>query len=131
VLRRSETTERNEAYEPFSAPCSSSWMRLVIHRRQLIEIEMGVSLRSRQTGVTEHFLNNSEIGPAVQEMGREGMAQTVRTDLHCNPRLAQPLLDYSADAPRRQASAAAIQKYRGVAFARAIPRCALFHRVRF
>jgi hypothetical protein len=41
-------------------------MRFIVHRRQLIKIQMSVALGGRQTRVTEHFLNHPQIGAAVQ-----------------------------------------------------------------
>lgn len=39
-----------------------------------------VELRSREIGMAEHFLNTSEVGPALEEVRREGMPEQVRVD---------------------------------------------------
>ncbi len=40
-------------------------MRFIIHRRQLVEIQMGVALRRRQARVAEQLLNHPEIRAAI------------------------------------------------------------------
>ena len=41
---------------------------------------MGVNLGGADAGMTEHLLYCQEIGTAFQQMGREAMAERVRTD---------------------------------------------------
>ena len=51
---------------------------LIVDLRQMLEIEMGIDLRGRDTGMTEHFLHRPQIAGALQHMGREGMTQLMR-----------------------------------------------------
>ena len=46
-------------------------MTLAIHLQQAVDIEVGVALCRAQPCVTEQFLNRPQIGPRLQEMGRE------------------------------------------------------------
>jgi hypothetical protein len=41
---------------------SGPWMELSMDRFQALLIDMGVNLRGRNIGVTEHFLDNAQIG---------------------------------------------------------------------
>jgi hypothetical protein len=41
---------------------------------------VGVELRCREIGMTEHFLNTSQVGAALEQMRRERVPQEVRVD---------------------------------------------------
>lgn len=41
---------------------------------------VGVELGCRKIGMAEHFLNGSEVGSSLQEVGREGVAEEMRVD---------------------------------------------------
>jgi hypothetical protein len=40
--------------------------------------DMGVNLRGRDVGVTEKLLHRAQIGAAIKEMAREGVAEHMR-----------------------------------------------------
>ena len=48
-------------------------------------IDVGVDLGRRDVGVAEQLLNNTEIGPVAEEVGRKGVAQEVRVDVGLDP----------------------------------------------
>lgn len=49
-------------------------MRLIIYRRELIQIQMGVALGGREARMPEHLLYNSQIRAAVEKVRGKGMA---------------------------------------------------------
>ena len=55
-------------------------MRFLVHREQLRRVDVRVALGRAQTRVAEQLLNGAQIGAALQQMGRKGMSQRVRTD---------------------------------------------------
>ena len=56
-------------------------MRCAIAFANLLNGDQGINLGGRSGGVTQEFLDNTNIGAAIQEMSCEGMAQGVRTHL--------------------------------------------------
>lgn len=52
-------------------------MRLTVGRTQTFDADVRVELRRRQRRVAEEFLHHTEIGPALEEVGRGGMSETV------------------------------------------------------
>ena len=49
---------------------------------------VGVQLGRRKIGMSQHFLNGSEVGAPLQQVGGEGVAQEVGVDaLRLEPRL--------------------------------------------
>ena len=55
-----------------------TWMRLIVHLRQVLKIEMRIDLRRSNTGMSQHFLYRTQIAGALQHMGCERMTQLVR-----------------------------------------------------
>ncbi len=55
-------------------------MRLVIDIGQMIQGQMGVPLRGRQTGMAQKFLYRPQVSPHLQEMGGKRMAQGMGRD---------------------------------------------------
>ena len=47
---------------------------LVVSFHQPVNRQVRVFLGGRQAGVAQHLLNGTQIGPAFQQVGREGMA---------------------------------------------------------
>lgn len=47
---------------------------------EFIGQDVGIDLRRGDVGVTEKGLHNPEVRPALQQMGRVGMAERVRVD---------------------------------------------------
>src|SRR3989449_6043713 len=55
-------------------------VRLVVGLHQPVERDVGVALGRGQRGVAEQLLDRAQVRAAVQEVGREGMAERVRRD---------------------------------------------------
>jgi hypothetical protein len=49
-------------------------MRAIIDRSQLVRGQVRIFLRRAQRRMAEHFLNRSEIGAFIEEMGGKRMA---------------------------------------------------------
>src|SRR5258706_7222951 len=112
-------------------PISPSRVRLVINRGQLIQVQMRITLRRRQTGVAKKLLNHSKIGAAVQQVGGKAVAQPVRTHLDLNPGQLQMLFDDPRHTPGGNSRTAIVEKHHGFAFAGIIPPLALLVGVAF
>ena len=52
-------------------------MALAVHREQLGRVDVRVALRRAETRVAEQLLNRAEVGAALQQVRREGVAQRV------------------------------------------------------
>ena len=48
-------------------------MVALVDRAEVIPIDMGVDLRRREIGVTQHLLHRAQIGAALQEMSGKGV----------------------------------------------------------
>src|SRR5947209_6029887 len=62
-------------------------MELLVDRSQILTIDVSVDLRRRDVGVAEHLLHGTEIGTALQQVRREGVAEGVRRNVFLDPRL--------------------------------------------
>ena len=60
---------------------SRSWMELPMHRLQALLIDMGVNLRSRNIGVAEHLLDNTQIGAVPEQVRGETVPKQVRINV--------------------------------------------------
>lgn len=56
-------------------------MKLAMHGFQSLLIDMRIDLRRRNVGVTEHFLDDAQIGAVPQQMRREAVPQKVRVNV--------------------------------------------------
>lgn len=56
-------------------------MKLPMDSFKPLLIDMRINLRCRNVGVTQHFLNNAEIGAVPEEMRREAMPEKVRVNI--------------------------------------------------
>ena len=85
-------------------------MRLAIHLNELRRVDVGIALRCADAGVAQQLLNHTQIGAALQQVGRKGMAQRMRTDVgeraeHRNVPAQQPI-----DAPPGEPPPARVDK---------------------
>ena len=53
-------------------------METVVNRLEPRLEDVGINLSGRQIGVTEHHLDGTQVGPAVQQMRRKRVSQDVR-----------------------------------------------------
>ena len=60
-------------------------MKLPMHSFQPLLIDMRIDLCRRNIGVTQHFLNNSQIGAVPQQMRRETVPEKVRVNIFLQP----------------------------------------------
>ena len=76
--------------------------------------DMRVPLGGREVGVAEHLLHRAEIGPALEQMGGERVAQQVRVDaLGLEPCLRRELAEDQERACAGQRAAAGVQEQVG------------------
>ena len=61
-------------------------MKSPMHRFQPLLIDMRIDLRRRNIGVTQHFLNNPQIGAVPEQMRRETVPEKVRVNIFLEPR---------------------------------------------
>ena len=52
-----------------------------MHRLQALLIDMGVNLRSRNIGVAEHLLDNTQIGAVPEQVRGETVPKQVRINV--------------------------------------------------
>src|SRR4030042_413384 len=76
-------------------------MGFVIDLHQFPHAHVGISLGRRETRVSQHFLNLSDISPRIQEMRGKCVAQAMRTDFSENARMSRILLNQSSHGPCR------------------------------
>src|SRR5205085_10860028 len=86
--------------------------RLVVNLGEAGEVDVRVALGRRETGVAEELLDGAQVGAAVQEMGRERMAERVRARVHPRAGGARVLGDDARDAAGSEAPAAHVQEDR-------------------
>ena len=67
-------------------------MELVVDRLESSFKNVRVNLGRRKVGVTEQCLDNPQIGPSLQEMGSERMANHVGTEIPVAPCLPSVFL---------------------------------------
>jgi len=68
-------------------------MKLFVLGLQPVPVDMGVNLRGGNIRVTQHLLNRSQIGPALQKMGGKRMPQRMRLYFLFDPGLLGIMLD--------------------------------------
>src|ERR1700682_2551559 len=56
-------------------------MRLVIHSKQVLHRELGVTLRRGKAFMTEHLLDSSQVGAFLEHVGAEGVPKSVGMDV--------------------------------------------------
>jgi len=87
-------------------------MGLIIHGRELIQVDMGITLRRGKAGMAEQFLNDPQVGPAVKKMRGKAVAQPVRPHPDMDASNPQALLHDPGHAPGRNPIPSPIQENR-------------------
>ncbi len=64
---------------------SAAGMTAFVNRLEAAVFDVGVNLRGLHAGVTEHFLQRTDLSAARQHMGRKAMPQRVRADFGAAP----------------------------------------------
>ena len=67
---------------------SGAGMRRVVHLSQPLLADVSVQLGRREVAVAEQLLHDAKIGPAVEQMGGEGVTQRVRVGRRGRPAVA-------------------------------------------
>ncbi len=73
-------------------------MAQTISLHELFLADPCVNLSCGQAGVPEHFLDGSDIGTIVQQVGRKAVPELVRRDVFHHRKLPCILFDYPGDA---------------------------------
>ena len=58
-----------------------TWMRLVVHRQDVLHGELGVALGGREPLVPERLLDGPQVGAFFEQVGAESVTQSVRMDV--------------------------------------------------
>ena len=90
---RARTVGHSERCLSLFTLSSPAWVEVFVHRLEPLLIDVGVDLGSGDVGMTQEFLNDAEVGPVFQEVGREGMPQEVRVDVLLNTGLLRAFFD--------------------------------------
>ena len=72
-----------------------------MHSFKPLLIDMRIDLRRRNIGVSEHLLNNPQIGAVSEQMRRETMAEKVRVNVLLQPGAPRVFLHDLPDTRRR------------------------------
>src|SRR6185437_5858216 len=95
--QRPATVHAGSYYRTYrTPPALPAGVILPVHGPEIITVDVRVDLSRSQVGMTQHLLDCPQIGAALQEMRREGVAQGVWGDPLGNSRALGGLLD---DAP--------------------------------
>ena len=92
--------------------------------------DVGIDLGRGQVAVAEQFLDAPEVGPAVEQVGREAVAQGVRAGAAVEAEGGEVALEQAADAPRRQPGPVAVEEDGRLAAAFRLPQAAASGRSR-
>lgn len=87
-------------------------MKLRDLRSQVTPRDMRVPLRRGDGAMAEKLLDRPQIGAAVEELGRDGVAEHVRSDGLLDTRGSRQLLERVGDALGGERTAQAIEKER-------------------
>ena len=87
-------------------------MGLFVGSLQPDERCVGVPLCGRELDVAEQFLDLANIGPSVEQMGREGVTQTMGPDRTQQAGLEASVVHDATDGSDSEPSAAGIQEQR-------------------
>src|SRR5262249_41963696 len=85
-------------------------MKTIVYVPQPRFQHVRVDLGGRQIGVAEHQLNRAQVGAALEEVRRKGMADDVRTERPRQLRLPSVLLQDLPEADARQWPAARVDE---------------------
>ena len=87
-------------------------MGLVVHRPQPRDRDVGVELRRGQRRVAEQFLDDAQVGAALEQVGGRAVAQPVRADVRCPVDRGDRLVHDRAGLPLIEAAAAGTDQQR-------------------
>src|ERR1700732_5377777 len=64
-------------------------VKLSVHCLEPLLIDMGINLRRRDVRVSEHFLNNAQIGAVAQQMCGEAMSEQMWINVFLQTRVSR------------------------------------------
>src|SRR5271170_6656041 len=108
-------------FSSFVRYLSSLRMRPVIRRHQVRQRHLRVLLRGGKTGVAEQLLNRAEVGAIGQQVGRIGVAKTVRVNRGIAQNQKGVQLDDAARAPVSKPPVAVVEKDRLIGWVSGLP----------
>jgi hypothetical protein len=85
-------------------------MRLVIDLREILEVEMGIHLRTGDARVAKQLLHRAKVSRGLQQMRCERMAKHMRMNMPRQAALDGPGAKTLLDRARRETPAGAAQK---------------------
>jgi hypothetical protein len=87
-----------------------SRVRSVVGLEDVTDTDVGVPLRRGKAGVAQKLLNGAKIGPALEQMCREAMAERVGANVARQRRLMEPGYEDAPNATICQSAAAGIHE---------------------
>ena len=85
-------------------------MRLPIDLEQLRGVDVRVALRGAEARVAEQFLDRSQVGAALKQMGGEGVSQGVRADARARAAGSHVAPHQAIDAAHGESSATIVHE---------------------
>src|SRR2546425_12119604 len=82
----------------------------LVHRPQIVAVDVRVQLRGREVRVAQHFLHGAKVRAALEQVRRERVPEGVRRYPLRQPGEAGRSLDDAPRAPPRQGRAAGVEK---------------------
>ena len=95
-----------------------SRMRLVVHRQHVLHGELRITLRGRETLVTKHFLDRTQISAFLQHVRAKSVAQRMRMNIGRQSLDYRDLFHNAANAAYGQSPTPVIDEESGRGFAR-------------
>jgi hypothetical protein len=89
---------------------SATRVELAMHRLQVFPVNVRVYLGGCYRTVSEHLLHSPQIGPAFEQVSREGVSQGVRADRFGDPNLAAILFEHLPEGHAGERSPPPIKK---------------------
>ena len=74
-------------------------MKLSMDSFQALLIDMGINLRRGDIGVTEHFLDDAQVGAVAQQMRRKTVPQQMRVNIFFQSGMSRDFFHDLPDAP--------------------------------
>ena len=95
---------------------SASGVELPMNVLKAGGFHVGVNFRGCDAGVSEHFLDCSQVGAVFQKVRGEAVAQHVRSDVLLDARLFGALFDSQPKGYRRKGAASLVEEHVGRRF---------------
>jgi hypothetical protein len=87
-----------------------AWVGVVVGVAHPLGGQVGVDLRGAQRLVPQELLHGAEVGPVLEQVGRERVAQRVRADRRIEPDLTEIFIEFATDRTRGDAPAVLVEE---------------------